>query len=55
MVLLETSGPSIGELENVATPWHEVPSRFMGQQQDFEGKSCTFSHEQDFWDEFCIF
>ena len=46
MVLLETSGPSIGELENVAAPWHEVKvspalflmSRIFGMNSVFFGR-----------------
>ena len=33
------------ELEIVAAPGHEVPSRFRDQQKVFEGKSRAFSHE----------
>jgi len=33
------------ELEIVAAPRHEVPSRFGDQQQDFEAKSRVFCRE----------
>ena len=36
------------EVQIVLAPRHKAPSTLWDQQQDFEGKSCTFCHEQDF-------